>query len=101
MQNRDEKLMPQWSCYAIGAADLHGRHQVFSIVSASLILGLLCGCQRSQSGPEPKPALASPATVQVVRPHRGQITRSITLPAEIRAYQQATLYAKVAGYLKT
>ena len=77
--------MSTWVWYAIGAA----------------VLGLQCGCQRSQSSTEPNPALPSPASVQVVRPHQGEITRSITLPAEIRAYQQATLYAKVAGYLKT
>jgi membrane fusion protein (multidrug efflux system) len=37
----------------------------------------------------------------VVQPKRGPITRNITLPGEVKAYQQATLYAKVAGYLKT
>jgi membrane fusion protein (multidrug efflux system) len=31
----------------------------------------------------------------------GPITRSITLPAQIIPFQQATLYAKVSGYLKT
>jgi membrane fusion protein (multidrug efflux system) len=39
--------------------------------------------------------------VQVVRPKRGEITRSITLPGNVLAWQQATLYAKVPGYLKT
>ena len=35
-------------------------------------------------------------------PKRGEITRSITLPSfRILAYQEATLYAKVSGYLKT
>jgi membrane fusion protein (multidrug efflux system) len=47
-----------------------------------------------------EPAI-QPANVQVVQPHRGEISRSVTLPANIRAYQQATLYAKVAGYLKS
>ena len=37
----------------------------------------------------------------MVRPFRGPIARNITLPGEVKAYQQATLYAKVAGYLKT
>src|SRR5262249_51864831 len=32
--------------------------------------------------------------------HRGEITRSITLPGTIVAYQAATLYAKIPGYLK-
>ena len=65
--------------------------------------GVLVGCQRSASGREPDKAAPAPgpASVQVVRPHRGEIRRGITLPAELKAYQQATLYAKVAGYLKT
>jgi RND family efflux transporter MFP subunit len=39
--------------------------------------------------------------VQVVKPHRGVITRNVTLPGELKAAQQATLYAKVTGYLKS
>jgi membrane fusion protein (multidrug efflux system) len=39
--------------------------------------------------------------VETTLPRRGEIARKITLPAfRILAYQQATLYAKVAGYLK-
>jgi len=37
----------------------------------------------------------------VTHPKRGEITRFVTLPGTIRANQQATVYAKVAGYLKT
>jgi RND family efflux transporter MFP subunit len=39
--------------------------------------------------------------VKVMRPTRGEIIRYVTLPGSIRANQQATLYAKVAGYLKS
>jgi membrane fusion protein, multidrug efflux system len=39
--------------------------------------------------------------VKVTRPARGEITRFVTLPGTIKANQQATLYAKVAGYLKS
>src|SRR2546423_3609383 len=71
---------------------------IFRLIS---LLGLLCGCQDSSSpsssATQPPPA----AIVQTVQPKRGPITRFVTLPAEIKAYQQATLYAKVAGYLKT
>jgi RND family efflux transporter MFP subunit len=41
------------------------------------------------------------ADVKTVRPQRGEIIRYVTLPGSIRANQQATLYAKVAGYLKS
>jgi membrane fusion protein (multidrug efflux system) len=40
--------------------------------------------------------------VQTILPKRGEIARSVTLPTfRVLAYQEATLYAKVAGYLKT
>jgi RND family efflux transporter MFP subunit len=42
-----------------------------------------------------------PIEVKVTRPTRGEIIRYVTLPGSIRANQQATLYAKVAGYLKS
>src|SRR6266849_2461210 len=59
---------------------------------SALAFCLLCGC--SHSTPEA-------AQMEVVQPKRGPITRNVTLPGEVKAYQQATLYAKVAGYLKT
>lgn len=39
--------------------------------------------------------------VQVAKPQRSAIVRSVTLPGEVRPAQQATLYAKVTGYLKS
>jgi membrane fusion protein, multidrug efflux system len=59
----------------------------------------LSGCKPSSAEPAPKPS--PPLAVKITAPSRGPITRFITLPGEIKAYQQATLYAKVAGYLKT
>ena len=64
------------------------------IFSATLVLVLTSGCWRSQPG-------AAPVNVQTAQPKRGPISRRITLPAEIAPYQQATLYAKVAGYLRS
>src|SRR6266581_115878 len=60
---------------------------------------VISGCKPS-SAETPKEA-APPLAVQVVQPKRGPITRNVTLPGEVKPYQQATLYAKVAGYLKT
>ena len=40
-------------------------------------------------------------SVTVGHPERSSIERQITLPGNIRAYQEATLYAKVAGYLRS
>jgi membrane fusion protein (multidrug efflux system) len=60
----------------------------------------LCGCEPSK--PEAPPPAPPPITVQTVLPRRGEIARNITLPTfRILAYQAATIYAKVPGYLKT
>src|SRR5206468_1405722 len=62
-------------------------------------LSLACGCGHSTSDAPPK--LAQPIVVRLVSVKKGEATRSITLPGNILAYQRATLYAKVAGYIKT
>lgn len=73
-------------------------------IGAAIAVGaLLGGCRPSDAatgGDKTAPA-PPPAAVQLVRPRAGEIRRNITLPAELKAYQQATLYAKVAGYLKS
>ena len=61
--------------------------------------GIISGCKPSTA--EPTKEATPPVAVQIVQPKRGSITRNVTLPGEIKPYQQATLYAKVAGYLKT
>src|ERR1041385_7284602 len=66
---------------------------------AVIAQGMLSGC-RPSSAAATRDA-APPLAVQLTSPKRGPITRSIALPGEVKAYQQATLYAKVAGYLKT
>jgi len=45
-------------------------------------------------------AAAAPADVGVTSPRRGDIHRFVTIPGTLRANQQVTLHAKVAGYLK-
>jgi RND family efflux transporter MFP subunit len=60
----------------------------------------LCGCKPTAGDGLSQPP--APVVVQTVIPKRGPIGRSITLPSfRILAYQEATLYAKVSGYLKT
>lgn len=39
--------------------------------------------------------------VETTKPARGEVVRYVTLPGTIKANQQATLYAKVPGYLKS
>ena len=63
------------------------------------LLSTLSACKRSS--PEPSKESTAPLAVQLISPKRGSITRSVTLPGEVKPYQQATLCAKVAGYLKS
>src|SRR2546426_7813130 len=80
--------------------DSHPAEQILRMLLAGILLPqVLCGCKPSAAEPtkEPAPAIA----VQLTHPQRGRITRSIVLPGEVKPYQQATLYAKVGGYLKT
>jgi len=42
---------------------------------------------------------ADPTPVKVAPAQRGEVIRYVTLPGTLKANQQATLYAKVAGYL--
>jgi RND family efflux transporter MFP subunit len=62
-----------------------------------LVLLAAAGC----SGPtEAKKETAAPAAeVAVVAPERQPLARTITLAAGLEAYEQAPLYAKVAGYV--
>jgi RND family efflux transporter MFP subunit len=59
-----------------------------------LIALLLAGQSFAADAPKP-------VEVKVARPTRGEIIRYVTLPGMIKANQQATLYAKVPGYLKS
>ena len=69
-------------------------------IGATLFASLfLSGCQRGTGASTPK--AESPLEVKIIHLSRGEITRRITLPGEMKPYQSATLYAKVSGYLKS
>ena len=63
-----------------------------------LLQSLLCAFAQLAAPAADSP---KPVDVKVDRPTRGDVIRYVTLPGSIRANQQATLYAKVAGYLKS
>jgi membrane fusion protein, multidrug efflux system len=75
------------------------------VCAVPLLLGaalpVAVACRQTQPAPSNAGASAAPATVIVVRARRGSISRSISLPAVIRPREQAVIYAKVAGYLKS
>lgn len=58
----------------------------------------LAGCKPGESTVTKKSE--PPVTVKLVQSKAGDILRNISLPANVIANQQATLYSKVTGYLK-
>lgn len=63
-------------------------------------LALALPCAHAQYGAAGGAAPAAPA-LKVVMPTRGDVHRFVAQPGTIRPLQQATLYAKVPGYLKS
>ena len=73
-----------------------GCHRVAVLL---VLLEGVWGCGPRREAPS---NVAAPVAVETVLPRRGEVTRTVTLPAfRILAYQEAKLYAKVSGYLKT
>jgi HlyD family secretion protein len=62
-----------------------------------LVIILSAGC--GQGPPPAKPVQVEPQ-VRLVQPERRTITRSVGQPGFIDAYEQTSLYPKVAGYLE-
>jgi len=76
------------------------RRRRFQVAALLFVIALAvsCFCGRSAAETPQKPPLV---VVQTVLAHRGEISRTVTLPTfRVLPYQQATLYAKVSGYLK-
>jgi RND family efflux transporter MFP subunit len=57
-----------------------------------------CGCAEEVSSATAKP-VEKPVEVNGVHPHRGEVSRFINLPGEVRPLYEVTLFAKVDGYL--
>jgi len=66
-----------------------------------LLFCLVCAGCKPEGGPDAPKKSEPPTSVKVIQPKRGEIIRSVSLPANVTANQQATLYSKVAGYLKS
>jgi membrane fusion protein (multidrug efflux system) len=67
-----------------------------AVTAVAATMLMLVGARSIEAADAPKPV-----EVKVTHPTRGEIVRYVKLPGTIRANQQATLYAKVAGYLKS
>ncbi len=73
-------------------------------VVATLAVAAPGACKRPGARPasaQAPTAAAAPVAVAVAQPKTAAIGRVVTLPGTVRPEKQATLYAKVAGYLKT
>ena len=60
----------------------------------------LAGCANSPGDAAVTVKPADPVAVRVIRAGRGDVSRTITLPATVEAFEVAPLHAKVSGYLK-
>jgi RND family efflux transporter MFP subunit len=67
-----------------------------AVAAALLVAG---GCSRPSENTKAPDATAPPAQVQVTRPERRDVTRTITLSASVEAFEQSPIYAKVGGYV--
>jgi len=72
---------------------------VASLLGAVLVVS--AACRQADPATSAATASASAPTVSLGKARKGPISRTIALPATIRPHEQAVLYAKVAGYLKT
>jgi RND family efflux transporter MFP subunit len=84
---------------------------VCSVLIAALLLACCTGCptqvassayveQIASGAPAEQSAAPAAVTVKALSPQRTTLRRTTTQPATIRAYYQAEVYAKVAGYLE-
>jgi RND family efflux transporter MFP subunit len=73
---------------------------IASAAGAAVLFARECSAQARQSEALEK-ELAQGPVVQVARVEVAPADRLVSLPAEVRAEQHATLYAKVSGYVKT
>lgn len=62
---------------------------------------LLSGCRKSGAESTQPIVAVPPPLVETVKPVRRTVVRTVELPGDVEPYQQAMLYAKVAGYLRT
>jgi len=77
---------------------MHSKNHIPGIEMILCLAMITTAAAGAQSGSAPPPAATS---VEVTQPAPGNVSRWVTLPGSIKALQEATLYAKVPGYLKS
>jgi RND family efflux transporter MFP subunit len=73
---------------------------IASIIIGGLVLGFLPRWRQSRTAMADMNELAIP-TVSVISPAAGKSGNGLVLPAEVRPWQEAAIYARANGYLKS
>jgi RND family efflux transporter MFP subunit len=94
---------PQWPVAARvsrAAGEVRRKTGIKYVLPLALFICILalCGCEEEASSATAKP-VETPVEVNAVHPHRGEVSRFINLPGEVRPLYEVTLFAKVDGYL--
>lgn len=74
-------------------------YKLTAAFGACLFFLLLQGCSSSQEEPRTEKTVA-PKTVATFTLHRGKLSSTLQIPAELTAYRQVDLYAKVNSFVK-
>ncbi len=74
---------------------------VVALVTLAFLVTVMKGGRQAQaqSADEAKPAAAEPLSVEVTRPTRRPLTRTLHMPATLRADEQVDMLAKTNGYV--
>src|SRR5438128_212470 len=72
---------------------------LFTLAAATALAG--CGTNPAETAVHAQALPGGGRPVGVVSPKQGDVTRAITQPATIQGIEEASLYAKASGYLKT
>jgi RND family efflux transporter MFP subunit len=80
------------------------QHTALSLVNcsaiATILLSLTVGCERFSEGTGGQ-AAPQATLVEVVRPERQTVRRSVGEPGELQAFETTAIHAKIPGYVKT
>jgi RND family efflux transporter MFP subunit len=70
------------------------------LATAVILLGPAAGCEQSRED-QGRQSASSLTRVEVVRPERHTVRRSVSEPGEIQAFETTAIHARVPGYVKS
>src|SRR5438270_4935500 len=67
----------------------------------AILAAMVAGCERPSEGEGGRAGTASPvARVEVVRPERQTVRRTVGEPGQLRAFEAADIHARLPGYVR-